>query len=57
MRMMATVDFPTKGTIKYGGEDIFLMDEKYRDLIGYMPQNYSVYPGFTAREFLEYMSK
>lgn len=55
--MMATVDFPTKGTIKYGGEDIFLMDEKYRDLIGYMPQNYSVYPGFTAREFLEYMSK
>ena len=55
MRMMATVDFPTKGTIKYDGTDIFLMDEKYRDLIGYMPQNYSVYPGFTAREFLEYM--
>lgn len=55
MRMMATVDFPTKGTIKYDGTDIFLMDEKYRNLIGYMPQNYSVYPGFTAREFLEYM--
>lgn len=55
MRMMATVDFPTKGTIKYDGADIFLMDEEYRNLIGYMPQNYSVYPGFTAREFLEYM--
>lgn len=55
MRMMATVDFPTKGTIKYDGTDIFLMDEEYRNLIGYMPQNYSVYPGFTAREFLEYM--
>lgn len=55
MRMMATVDFPTKGVIKYDGTDIFLMDEEYRNLIGYMPQNYSVYPGFTAREFLEYM--
>lgn len=55
MRMMATVDFPTKGTIRYDGKDIFSMDEKYRGLIGYMPQNYSVYPGFTARDFLEYM--
>ena len=24
-------------------------------MIGYMPQNYNVYPGFTARDFLEYM--
>ena len=55
MRMMATVDFPTKGEICYDGKNIFLMDEGYRSLIGYMPQNYSVYPGFTARDFLEYM--
>ena len=55
MRMMATVDFPTKGNIWYDGKDIFGMDEEYRSLIGYMPQDYSVYPGFTARDFLEYM--
>ena len=55
MRMMATVDFPTKGNIRYGGKDIFGMDEEYRSLIGYMPQDYSVYPGFTAKDFLEYM--
>lgn len=55
MRMMATVDFPTKGEICYDGKNIFSMDEGYRSLIGYMPQNYSVYPGFTARDFLEYM--
>ena len=55
MRMMATVDFPTKGNIRYGGKDIFGMDEGYRSLIGYMPQDYSVYPGFTAKDFLEYM--
>ncbi len=55
MRMMATVDFPTKGEILYEGKDIFRLDEEYRSLIGYMPQNYNVYPGFTARDFLEYM--
>ena len=55
MRIMATVDFPTKGNIRYGGMDIFGMDEEYRSLIGYMPQDYNVYPGFTAKDFLEYM--
>lgn len=55
MRMLVTVDFPTSGSIRYGGTDIFAMDEEYRSLIGYMPQDYSVYAGFTARDFLEYM--
>lgn len=55
MRMLATVDFPTKGEIQYDGNNIFSLDEEYRNLIGYMPQNYNVYPGFTARDFLEYM--
>lgn len=55
MRLLATVDFPTAGSIRYGGTDIFTMDEKYRGLIGYMPQDFSVYPGFTANDFLEYM--
>lgn len=55
MRMLVTVDFPTSGSIRYGGTDIFAMDEEYRSLIGYMPQDYSVYAGFTAKDFLEYM--
>lgn len=55
MRLLATVDFPTRGSIRCDGKDIFQMDEEYRSFIGYMPQNYSVYPGFTARDFLEYM--
>lgn len=55
MRMMATVDFPTKGEIRYEGKSIYAMDEEYRGLMGYMPQNYSVYPGFTAKDFLQYM--
>lgn len=55
MRILATVDFPAKGTISYDDIDIFDMDETYRSMIGYMPQDYSVYPGFTARDFLNYM--
>lgn len=55
MRILATVDFPTKGQVLYDGADIFTLDEKYRSLIGYMPQDYSVYPSFTAKDFLQYM--
>lgn len=55
MRILSTVDFPTKGQVFYDEKDIFLLDEEYRNLIGYMPQDYSVYPGFTAKDFLEYM--
>lgn len=55
MRLLATVDFPVKGRIRYNETDIFDMDGEYRNLIGYMPQDYNVYPGFTAKEFLEYM--
>lgn len=55
MRILSTVDFPTRGQVFYEDEDIFIMDEEYRDLIGYMPQDYSVYTGFTAKDFLGYM--
>lgn len=55
MRILTTVDFPSSGSVLYQGRNITKMDEDYRDLIGYMPQDYSVYPGFTATDFLNYM--
>lgn len=55
MRILTTVDFPSSGSVLYKGKNITEMDEDYRDLIGYMPQDYSVYPGFTASDFLNYM--
>ena len=55
MRILTTVDFQTKGTVTYNGEDITQLDHKYREIIGYMPQDYTVFPSFTARDFLEYM--
>ncbi|MGL4656478.1 MAG: ABC transporter ATP-binding protein [Sarcina sp.] len=55
MRIITTVDFATRGEITFNGEEIIKLDEKYRDIIGYMPQDYNVYSSFTAYEFLEYM--
>ncbi len=55
MRILTTVDFPTSGSILYSGKSIAEMDEDYRSLIGYMPQDYSIYPSFTATDFLSYM--
>jgi len=55
MRILTTVDFQTKGTVTYNGEDITQLDHKYREIIGYMPQDYTVFPSFTAQDFLEYM--
>lgn len=55
MRILTTVDFQTQGNVTFDGEDIVGLDEKYRDIIGYMPQDYNVFSTFTATDFLEYM--
>ena len=55
MRILTTVDSPTSGKVTYNGGNIVDMNEDYRDLIGYMPQEYNVYPAFTATDFLNYM--
>lgn len=55
MRLLVGVDKPTSGRIFYEGKDISQLKEAYRDLLGYMPQEFAVFPGFTAGEFLTYM--
>jgi ABC-type multidrug transport system ATPase subunit len=44
------------GLVTYNGEDIHSLKEKYRDVIGYMPQQQVLYDNFTGEEFLWYMS-
>ncbi len=55
MRILTTVDFASKGSISFNGSDIIALDEEYRGVVGYMPQDFNVYPSFTAKDFLEYM--
>lgn len=55
MRIISTVHKPTSGNVYWCGEDIFKMNEVYRDLIGYIPQDFKIHPDFTGYEYLEYM--
>ena len=56
MRMICTILKPTEGAIYYEGKDVFEMDEKYRDLLGYLPQEFGFYPELTVKEYLKYIS-
>ena len=56
IKMLATLLFPTSGQILWNGEDIISMGEDYRGLLGYLPQEFGYYPGYTPRQFLRYIS-
>ena len=56
MRMICTIVKPTEGSIYYANKDIFEMNEKYRDILGYLPQEFGVYPDLTVTAYLKYIS-
>lgn len=56
MRMICTILKPTEGTIYYEGRDVFEMNEKYRDVLGYLPQEFGFYPELTVNDYLRYIS-
>ena len=56
MRMLCTLLTPTGGTITWDGRDIFAMDADYRDLLGYLPQEFGYYPDFSVRDYLRYIA-
>ena len=54
MRMICGVLRPTAGSITFDGLDVG--DELYRDALGYLPQAFGYYPGFTGRDMLLYIA-
>ncbi len=56
MRMLATITRPTEGAITWNGKDVVKSPDSLRDVLGYLPQDFGVYPNLTAVEFLEYMA-
>lgn len=56
MRMLATITKPTEGTIKWNDVDIAKSPDALRMVLGYLPQDFGVYPNLNAVEFLEYMA-
>ena len=56
MRMIATITKPTDGSIQWNDVDIVKSPDTLRDVLGYLPQDFGVYPNLNAIEFLEYMA-
>ncbi|MCI9152480.1 ABC transporter ATP-binding protein [Lachnospiraceae bacterium] len=56
MRMLCTLLKPTDGNIYCSGKDIFKMEEEYRNLLGYLPQDFGFYPEFTVKDYLLYIA-
>lgn len=56
MRMICGIQNPTRGEVLCDQCSIREMGEEYRNLLGYLPQEFGYYPNFTAEKFLLYMS-
>jgi ABC-2 type transport system ATP-binding protein len=56
MRMLATITRPTDGKILWEDVDIVKSPDILRAILGYLPQDFGVYPNLSALEFLEYMA-
>jgi ABC-2 type transport system ATP-binding protein len=56
MRILATITQPTEGQVLWNGVDIQEKPNAVREVLGYLPQDFGVYPNLNAVEFLEYMA-
>lgn len=56
MRMLCAILEATAGEVFLDGKEITALGPNYRDLLGYLPQDFGYYPNYTAKEFLLYMA-
>ncbi|MEO3975788.1 ABC transporter ATP-binding protein [Streptomyces sp. CAU 1734] len=58
IRVLATVNAPGAGAVELLGRDVSVSRERtgVRRRLGYLPQEFGFYPGFTVREFVSYVA-
>ncbi len=56
MRSLATLQTPTSGSIRFGDIDVIAEPEKLRRVLGYLPQDFGVYPRVSAYDMLDHMA-
>lgn len=56
MNILATLLKPTRGQVLWDGVDIQQKPNELRRMLGYLPQDFGVYPNLNAVEFLQYIS-
>jgi ABC-2 type transport system ATP-binding protein len=56
MRILATIALPSTGRATWNGADIVREPNALRSMLGYLPQDFGVYPNLNALEFLAYIA-
>ena len=56
MRTIATLQQPTSGTITFGDTDVLKDPDTIRRTLGYLPQDFGVYPRGSAYELLDHLA-
>lgn len=56
LKLITTLLFPTEGEILYNGMDIWKMGERYRGIVGYLPQQFGYYKNNTPVQYLDYLA-
>ena len=56
LQMICGIIEPTSVEVKVNGENNLQMGERFRDLLGYLPQEFGYTPGFTAQDFMLYIA-
>lgn len=56
MRMIAGIMRPTSGQVLYDGVPIQTLGEGYREVFGFLPQEFGFYPEFTVKDYLAYVA-
>lgn len=56
MRMLCAVLESTSGEVLLDGKEVTSMGADYRNVLGYLPQDFGYYPNYTAVEFLMYIA-
>ncbi|WP_082220714.1 ABC transporter ATP-binding protein [Haloferax gibbonsii] len=56
MRIITTYQEPTEGAVYWNGTEVTENPQAIRENLGYLPQDFGVYPNLTAEEFLSYLA-
>ena len=56
MRCVATLQVPTAGTIRFGDVDVLKQPADLRATLGYLPQDFGVYPRVSAADMLDHLA-
>ena len=56
IRMMTSLMKPSTGNILFNGQDIYKLNEEYRNVLGYLPQDFGYYPDLNPLDYLGYIA-